>query len=76
MTFEHRFLKILSGRIADDLTRLHQELGSGVAIVADDPAASGMKVARHVGKIAGLKAALVHIEETEAEMSQKPKREG
>ena len=75
MTFEHRFLQILASKLSEDADRLHVELGSGALIVADNPAATGMRCARQMGVIAGLRAAIKHISDTEIEMSQKPKRD-
>jgi len=67
--YEARFVETLRKRIIDDLTARHNELGGGSVIVPDDAAATGMRVARQVGVISGLKTALAHIEATQDEMS-------
>lgn len=73
MSYEIRLLSNLRQRIIADINDKHTELGSGALVVADDAVASGMRFTRHVGTIAGLKAALSHIQEVEDEMSGKVK---
>lgn len=69
--FDSRFVANLHALIAEDLQRLHTELGNGSQMIADDAAASGMRCARQIGVIAGLKAALGHIQQINDEMSGK-----
>lgn len=71
MIFESRFITKLQTAIADQLTDLHNELGSGNAIVASNASATGMKCAQIMGKISGLKSALEHIRQVDAEMNGK-----
>ena len=73
MSYEIRVLANLRQRIIEDINTKHTELGSGALIVADDATSTGMKCTRHIGAIAGLKAALSHIQEVEDEMSGKLK---
>ena len=78
MIFESRFISNVTERIAQQISDLHTELGSGSAVIANDAAATGMKCVRIIGKIEGLKAALIHIKQIEEEMSgksEKKKRE-
>lgn len=67
-----RFTQQLKTLIADDLTRLHRELGNGSQIVPD-AALSGMKCARYVGEIAGLERALKLIEHVNDKLTGKVK---
>ena len=68
--FEARFVSNLRAAIADQLTTLHTELGSGTLIMKDE-ASTALKCVRHMGVIAGLKSALAAIEQVENEMSGK-----
>ena len=68
--FEARFVSNLRAAIADQLTTLHTELGSGTLIMKDETS-TALKCVRHMGVIAGLKAALAAIEQVENEMSGK-----
>lgn len=76
MIYADRFLTHLRTRISEDLTAKHRDLGRGLHIVSDDPAATGMQYARVVGVIHGLEIALSHIQGVEEEMSAKPKKSG
>lgn len=69
--FDSRFAQNLYTRITEDLNRAHTELGNGSQIVADDASATGMKCAKHMGIILGLKSALTHIEQVNDEMNGK-----
>lgn len=75
MIYADRFLTNLRNRLTEDLTAKHRDLARGNAVVADNPAATGMQYARTVGVIYGLETALSHIQEIEAEMSAKPKKD-
>ena len=68
--FEARFVSNLRAAIADQLTTLHTELGSGTLIMKDETS-TALKCVRHMGVIAGLKSALAAIEQVENEMSGK-----
>lgn len=74
MIFESRLVSEIDRLIREDLSNRHRELGSGSMLAGDDPAEVGMKFARAVGAIAGLKAALAHIEQAEKNLSIKPKK--
>ena len=65
---ELRFAQLLHQRVTDDLSKAHNDLGSGTQIIRDDAAASGMNCARLVGKIEGLRIALRQIDLVDAEL--------
>jgi hypothetical protein len=71
MIFESRFISNVTERIAQQISDLHTELGNGSAVLSNDAAATGMKCIRIIGKIEGLKSALIHIKQIEEEMSGK-----
>lgn len=72
--YERRFLAELQQRIHDDLTRLHAELGDG-KLLANEPGQTGIQYARHVGKIAGLRAALTHVRQIDDDLSGRKEKE-
>lgn len=72
MIYADRFLANLRQRVIDDLSNRHGELGTG-SVIGDDASATGMKYAKVVGIITGLKAALSHIDQIEDDMSGKKK---
>ena len=55
--------------LVEDLNAIYEQLGSGTQLVRDDASASGMNCARYVGKIDGLKLALIRIQETSDDLS-------
>ena len=55
--------------LVEDLNAIYEQLGSGTPLVRDDASASGMNCARYVGKIDGLKLALIRIQETSDDLS-------
>lgn len=71
--FEARFVSNLKTAIAEQLTTLHTELGSGTLIMKDETS-TALKCVRHMGVIAGLKSALAAIEQVENDMSGKTKK--
>ena len=71
--FEARFVSNLRAAIADQLTTLHTELGSGTLIMKDETS-TALKCVRHMGVIAGLRSALEMIKQVEEEMSGKTKK--
>ena len=74
MIFESRLISEIVKLIREDLDERHRELGSGTMVSTDDPAIAGMRFSRAVGGIAGLKAALQHIEQAEKNLSIRPKK--
>lgn len=68
--FEARFVSNLRTAIADQMTTLHNELGSGTLIMKDE-ASTALKCVRHMGVIAGLRSALEMIKQVEEDMSGK-----
>lgn len=71
MIFESRLIAEIQKLIREDLNERHTSLGDGSMASTDDPAVVGMRFARAVGGIAGLKAALQHIEQAEKNLSIK-----
>ena len=75
MIFESRLISEIQKLIEEDLNSRHRELGSGAMVSGEiDAATAGMRFARAVGGIAGLKAALQHIEQAEKNLSIRPKK--
>lgn len=73
MIFESRLIAEIQKLIREDLNERHTSLGDGSMVGTDDAAVAGMRFARAVGCIAGLKAALQHIESAERNLSSKRK---
>ena len=71
--YDERFQANLTKLLTKKLSEVHADLGNGTLIVQDDAAATGMRCARQMGMIAGLKSALAFIEQVEHEMSAKTK---
>ena len=69
--YDSRFAQELQKRIVAQLTQVHSELGNGSQIIRDDAAATGMNCAKHIGKIAGLEAALALMKEVDKHMNGK-----
>ncbi len=69
MTFDSRALNMLDAKLIAELNTAHETLGSGIAIIQSDAAATGMKCAQTIGRIAGLKAAREFIQQIEEELS-------
>ena len=59
--------------LVEDLNAIYEQLGSGTQLVRDDASASGMNCARFIGKIDGLKLALIRIQETSDDLSSSSK---
>lgn len=76
MPYDGHVIKELKQRIADDLTKLHSELGAGTLIVADNSGVSTMRMIRHIGRIDGLKMAIALIRSIEDDMSGKNRPKG
>jgi hypothetical protein len=74
MIFESRLISEIQRLIREDLNERHTSLGDGSMVSTDDPHVAGMRFARAVGGIAGLKAALQHIEQAEKNLSIRPKK--
>lgn len=55
--------------IVEDLNAIYEQLGAGTQLIRDDASASGMNCARYVGKIDGLKLALIRIQEISDDLS-------
>lgn len=71
--FDVRFVQLLKRAIADDLTRLHTELGNGSQIAAD-AATTGMKCVSYMGQIRAMERALGIIDDVNKDMTKgKPK---
>ena len=68
-----RFAQLLRERLSEDLNDEHTKLGNGTQIVANDAAATGMKCAKAMGIIDGLKTALDRIKRVHEEMQGKDK---
>ena len=76
MSYDVRIIHDVQNLIAEDLTRLHEELGSGSLIARGaDAEATAIAYARHVGQIAALKSVLQHIKHVQSDTSPKPKRQ-
>ena len=71
MIFESRLISEIQKLIREDLRERHEDLGNGTMVSTDDPQIAGMRFSRAVGAIAGLKAALTHIENAEKNLSSK-----
>lgn len=74
MIFESRLISEIQRLIREDLNERHTDIGNGTMLATDDPGVAGMRFARAVGGIAGLKAALQHIEQAERNLSVKSKK--
>ena len=68
-SLDTRALAEVHKALVEDLNAIHEQLGSGTQLVRDDASASGMNCARYVGKIDGLKLALIRIQETSDDLS-------
>lgn len=71
MRIDLRFAGELQKRLTDELNEAHRNLGSGTSILRDDAAATGMGMARQVGKIEGIKAALTLLKQVHEELTEK-----
>lgn len=71
--YDERFKTNLTKLLIEKLDSTHLELGNGTQIVQDDASATGMRCARHMGIILGLKTALSLIKQVEEDMSGKKK---
>ena len=72
-SLETRALAMMHKALVEDLNAIYEQLGSGTQLVRDDASASGMNCARYVGKIDGLKLALIRIQETSDDLSSSSK---
>lgn len=70
--FDVRFTQQLKTLIAEDLTRLHTELGNGSQIVPD-AATTGMKCTGYMGEIKAMKRALDLIDHVNDKLTGKVK---
>ena len=68
-SLDTRALAMMHKALVEDLNAIYEQLGSGTQLVRDDASASGMNCARYVGKIDGLKLALIRIQETSDDLS-------
>lgn len=71
--FDSRFAEQLRKEIADALTQVHRDLGSGT-VLRPDAAATGMNCAGYVGEIKGLKRALDLMEKVNDHMNGKGRK--
>lgn len=72
-----RALREMATRIQQDIAKLHEDFGLGTWINRADVGATGMAAVLIQSKIAGLAAALKHIEETDKALTGRatPKKE-
>lgn len=71
--YESRALVLMREKLNEDLQALHTHLGDGKFLVYEDAAASGMNCAKIIGKIDGLRLAMVRLTETSEDLSDRPK---
>ena len=74
-SLDTRALAEVHKALVEDLNAIYEQLGSGTQLVRDDASASGMNCARYVGKIDGLKLALIRIQETSDDLSSSGKKQ-
>jgi hypothetical protein len=74
-SYDARFAQVLAQKLREDLTKAHNDLGSGAHLIREDAAATGMNCATSIGEIRGLKRALARIEEVVDELAGKPRKE-
>lgn len=74
ISIEQRLIREAKELIAADLTAAHEALGNGSQLTDVDAATSGMRCARLVGQISGLKKALEHIDSAWREINGKGPR--
>lgn len=72
-SLDTRALAEVHKALVEDLNAIYEQLGSGTQLVRDDASASGMNCARFIGKIDGLKLALIRIQETSDDLSSSNK---
>ena len=71
LPWDSQYALRLRNNLADRLSKVHRDLGSGTQLIRDDAAASGMNCAKYVGIISGLEQALEAMKEVEKDMSGK-----
>ena len=72
--FDSRLMQNARTRIAEELTRLHRDLGRPSRIINGDPAATGLEFAKYIWHIHGLEQALKYISDANDEMNGKDQK--
>lgn len=76
--FDSRLMQNARTRIAEELTRLHRDLGRPNRIINGDASATGLECSKYIWQIYGLEQALKFISDANDDMNgknQKPKKD-
>lgn len=69
-----RLVQDIRNALAEELTRVHRDLGSGSQVIREDAAATGMNCVNYVGQIKGLQTALKIVDEVHRDLTGSSKK--